>query len=223
MEDRPPRRREISPNQRLALAAFDRRVYPGLLQGNSDAWGDFYDHYAGRLEWYFERNNVYLEGDREELLQETMAAVFASLPRFDPERGSLRGWVYGVARNLMLRAQRDYADRYRKETTGDAALARSARDPVHPIGEPEGAGSPRIVALRHALGQLSERDQEILALRVNRIDATWEELAGELGTTVSAAKMRHKRALDRLREGLVEGGVDASAEGGRPKRSVKTP
>jgi RNA polymerase sigma-70 factor (ECF subfamily) len=174
----------------------------GLLAGEAWAWSACYDQYAGRLERFFQRHNVYLETDREDLFQESMIAIFSSLERFDPARGTFQGWVYGIARHIMLRGQREYASRYHKETVEEAAQSVAAQR-LPPGGEVESDAAPpssQVIKLRSTLKEMRPRDQEILVLRQKRSETPWITLADELGLSESAAKMRHKRALDRLRE-----------------------
>ena len=80
-------------NQEESKDAFDKRILTGLFQGDGRAWFEFYDHYKGRLESFFEKRDVYDERDREDLFQETMTAIFSSLPDYDPERAPFRNWV----------------------------------------------------------------------------------------------------------------------------------
>lgn len=185
-----------------SLKAFDQRILSGLLRGDGSAWGEFYDHYKGRLDRFFERNNVYDEDDREDLLQDTLRAIFESLPHYDPEQAPFRSWVYGVARNVMRRAQRLYSQQYAMEESGDLVLAKASLAVGNPDGDGDSEGEgPRLNVIRRALESLSDGDREILILRATRL-TTWDELAQELGKGTSAVKMRHKRAMSRLKDAL---------------------
>lgn len=179
---------------------FDQRVYAGLMRGDQDAWAEFYDYYGGRLDWYFEKSDVYDDRDREDLFNETMEAIYRSLDRYDPDHAPFRNWVYGVARNVMLRHQRIYSRLYAHEEGGDDALELAAFQAGDALEE-ETAGEvdPRLALLRKALSMLPEPKRKILKMRASRT-ATWAELAQELDIGTSAAKMRHQRALEELKQ-----------------------
>jgi DNA-directed RNA polymerase specialized sigma24 family protein len=85
---------------------------------------DVYRYAAGRLDVQV----------AEDIAAETSCLAFGQRDRFDPERGSLRSWLFGIATNLVARHRRQEARRYR-------ALART--------------GAERDVVLLVALGQLS--------------------------------------------------------------------
>jgi RNA polymerase sigma factor (sigma-70 family) len=185
-----------------APEAFDQRILSGLLIADEQAWTEFYDHYKERLDSFFEEKGVYLENDRADLFQETMRAVFRSLPNYNPERGSLRRWVYGVATNVMRSAQREFSTLYSVEENDEVALTRAAFVAPDTLSDDiEQANDPDLVMVKRGLASLSDRDQEILIMRVTR-EATWAELAQELREGESAVKMRYKRALDKLKDAL---------------------
>jgi RNA polymerase sigma-70 factor (ECF subfamily) len=50
------------------------------------------------------QQNGFQHADAQDLTQEVFAAVGKAIDRFDPgpEKGSFRGWLYRVARNLMI-------------------------------------------------------------------------------------------------------------------------
>ncbi len=77
----------------------ERRLAQGLREGKSLAWQTLYDAYAERV-W---RGVARLLGpnctDVADVVQETMMAAARSAATFDPERGSLWLWLWGIARN----------------------------------------------------------------------------------------------------------------------------
>lgn len=86
----------------------EQRLAQGLRAGRIDAWQALHDAYAERL-W---RGVARLLGpgcaDVADVVQETMMAAARSARRFDPGRGSLWQWLWGIARNhaiLHLRKQ----------------------------------------------------------------------------------------------------------------------
>lgn len=59
----------------------------------------------------------------EDIAAETFLVAFGQRDRFDPGRGSLRPWLFGIATNLVARHRRKEARHYR-------ALARTAAEPA---------------------------------------------------------------------------------------------
>ena len=112
--------------------------------------------------------------------------AFRKRKSFRPDRGSERGWIFGIARNAAL-------DELRR-------LKRSApliSEPAAPDEEPELA--LRRAAVRTALAALPARDRELIALKFHAgLDNS--ELADVLGVSVSNAGTRLHRALTKLRE-----------------------
>lgn len=86
----------------------ERLIAQGLREGRTDAWQALHDAYAERV-W---RGVARLLGPQRtevaDVVQETMMAAARSAATFDPGRGSLWQWLWGIARNhlaLHLRKQ----------------------------------------------------------------------------------------------------------------------
>ena len=62
---------------------------------------------------------------------------------------------------------------------------------------PEDAALRR-AALREALGELTERERQVLILRLY-LDLTWSDVSSVVGLTEAGARTRYYRALERLR------------------------
>src|SRR5437667_6683867 len=100
----------------------ERLIALGLREGKADAWQALYDAYAERI-W---RGVARLLGpqstDVADVVQETMMAAARSAATFDPARGSLWPWLWGIAHNhvaLHLRKQ----DRRHRLTEAAAWMA----------------------------------------------------------------------------------------------------
>src|SRR4051812_40360159 len=101
----------------------ERRLARGLRDGKIEAWQALYDAFAERV-W---RGVARLLGPNQtevaDVVQETMLAAAKSAALFDPERGSLWLWLWGIARNqaaLHFR-KRARVDRFIKADTWQAA------------------------------------------------------------------------------------------------------
>jgi RNA polymerase sigma factor (sigma-70 family) len=132
------------------------------------------------------------EPTAEELAADVLMTVHEKLPNFRfGSRAKLTTWIFEIAKNRAI----DY-HRVRKpafeDVTNIALQANQDATPEH---------SERVDALmqwlRAQLSQLSEEDQQILKWRA--LDFPFAEIAGWLGIPEGTARVRHKRALDKLK------------------------
>lgn len=187
------------PSVRLALAdapdGFDADALlcdraPGA---DKRAFAALFGHFAPRLKAYFLRRGCEA-GVAEDLAQETLLTVWRNRDRFDPARGAASGWIFTIARNLLV----DYARRGRR--VGPAAeLAEIVCDAPWPDAAAVSADAAR--AVRAALSELPSDQAE--ALRAAFFDdRTHEAAAAALGLPLGTLKSRIRLALQRLRARL---------------------
>ena len=132
--------------------------------------------------------------DAEDITQQTFERALRAWGRFDPERASAKTWLIAIARNLVIDHGR--RGRERREVT----QAESLDTLESPYGGPtEAVMEPGVEPeLEAALGRLSDRDREALALRFGG-DLTGPEIAEELGISLANVQQILSRALRRLR------------------------
>src|SRR5262249_40812319 len=86
----------------------EQLIAQGLREGTADAWQALYDAYAERVWRGVARLLGRQSSDVGDVVQETMMAAARSAGTFNPARGSLWPWLWGIARNhvaLHLRKQ----------------------------------------------------------------------------------------------------------------------
>ncbi|HYD54225.1 MAG TPA: RNA polymerase sigma factor [Gemmatimonadaceae bacterium] len=139
--------------------------------------------------------------DAEDATQETLLRAFRSLHAYHTER-PFRTWLMTILVNrcrsaALLRGRREARVVANSDALADAALA---TEPDWLTDE-----TPRIEA---ALAELEPRQREAFLLKhVEQLE--YEEMAAITGASVSALKMRVKRACERLRARLAtHGGVE---------------
>lgn len=130
--------------------------------------------------------------DAADVLAETYLVAWRKLERI-PSGDQARLWLFGVARNLLLKG----ATRRR---SGNRLVERLARE-LRVAGFDPPADDERVEAVRAALELLPERDREILTL------TAWEgltpkQIAAVVGTPVNVVRVRLHRARNRLRREL---------------------
>lgn len=166
-----------------------------LRAGSAPAFGDLFDAHAGSVY----RHGLRLTGDRslaEDVVSATFLQAWRLRGRIDPEGGSLRPWLLGIATNVIRNANR----RGRRDRD---LLARAAPREAVPDFADEVAGrlddTRTLQTVRAALARLRPQEREVVALCV------WEGLdyaaaAQALGIPVGTVRSRLSRARARLRE-----------------------
>jgi RNA polymerase sigma-70 factor (ECF subfamily) len=132
---------------------------------------------------------LFLTGDRdvaEDLTGATFEKAFRTWRRFDPRRGSARGWLCGIARNAAL-------DHFRSERRRALREAKYAAEQTG-VAEPAWEG-----AVAAVLRDLSPAEREVIALRVV-LDLDGPTTARILGISATACSTRLSRAMKRLEE-----------------------
>jgi RNA polymerase sigma-70 factor (ECF subfamily) len=172
----------------LADAALVARV----LEGRSGAFRALVDrHHAAcaRFAWR-------MLGDRhdaEDAVQETFVRVHQALGVYD-ERQQFRSWLFRILVNQCRSLARGRVRRDRRFVQDPEAGAR------HGVGSGEHDADIRD-ALQVALGRVEPLLREAFLLRYGE-ELGYEEIAEVTGASVSALKMRVKRARDTMRPGL---------------------
>jgi len=133
----------------------------------------------------------------EEVAQEVLTEVWLKADRFDPDRGTVTGWVATLTRRRAV-------DRVRSEQAGrdrDDRVAR--RSQVREVDVVADEVELRLEhwQVRRALAELSDRQREAIELAYFA-GHTYRDVARVLGIPEGTAKSRLRDGLLRLREAL---------------------
>jgi RNA polymerase sigma factor (sigma-70 family) len=154
----------------------------------------------------------------EDLAAETFAAAYRGRASFDPTRGAVRSWLFGIATNL-LRAH------WRQEQHLLALEARlsTARDRPAPDASEVVLSSLLAPRLAAALGMLTGDQRDVLLLHA-WAELSNEEIASALDVPAGTIRSRLSRARADLRAALGDldmGHPDFGLWSGGPNGSAK--
>jgi RNA polymerase sigma-70 factor (ECF subfamily) len=152
----------------------------------------------------------------EDVTQEVFMTLIRNAKRFDPARGTLGGFLFGIARNLLRK--RWEQDRRLVPFAGDADdLGESASSNhrisgsgshsganghgAYPAGRDEFTTSETIARVRQAISTLPENYREVVVL-CDLEEMSYEEAASALGCPVGTVRSRLHRARAILLEKL---------------------
>ena len=168
------------------------------------AWSEFLEIYEPLI-YRLARRNGFQDADAHELTQEVLLAVAGAIDRWDPDpaRGSFRGWLFRVARNLMI----NFLTRQRRhpQAAGDTDFQRLLQQQPA-AGSDESAyfdQEYRRETFRWAAAQIRND------FRDNTWQAFWrtcvegreiKQVAAELKMTVGAVYVARSRVMARLRD-----------------------
>lgn len=163
--------------------------------GDRQAFARLFAFYAPRLKTFLARQG-FGASDCEDLIQDTMLAVWRKAEQFDAGAGAVSTWIFAICRNLGI-------DRRRR-------LARRMADdePVSEI-DPSPSAEGEIISredetrVRRALDRLPAEQAEVIALSFFS-QSPQTEIAKSLGIPLGTVKSRVRLAMNRLRQLLDE-------------------
>lgn len=134
----------------------------------------------------------------DDLLAEVWLRAFAGRAGFDPDRGTARAWLFGVARHVLTAHWR--AAEPLTGSTGAEPAADQGADPWQAVDQRLDAAAVAPL-IRRILRELPSVERELLLLVI------WEELtpaeaAAVVGIPQGTARSRLHRARARLRDAL---------------------
>lgn len=175
-------------------AELDRRFRAGGPRALEDAYRRY-----GRVVYSFCRRAVGPDL-AEEATQDTFLAAWRDSGGFDPERGSLGGWLMGIARHKVADAVRS-----RQRAAARVERAALAADPAPAAHDLDALAERLLVA--DGLSGLRPDVRELVELAFYS-DLTHEQIAVHTGRPLGTVKSQIRRSLHTLRRHLE--GIDAA-------------
>lgn len=135
--------------------------------------------------------------DAEELVAEVLVRAWKRHDQFDPNRGSERAWIFGIARNALVDMHRRSRRRLRLVTDGSGAES-SVDDGIEAFAE--------VSLVREAMADLTE-DRRTVVVEAFFQGLSTNEISEKLGVPQGTVKSRMYYAMRSLRASLEEKGV----------------
>ena len=180
---------------------MDGKQASGAIAAVEDFEAVFREHFASVHRFIARRVGKALA---EDLAAEVFATAYRRRAAYQPERASLRSWLYGIAANVVRGHWRDEQQLLEL----DARLSRDSLGPL-PAAEFSDAADERAIVttlaprIAGALAALNHEQREVLLLHA-WADLSHEEIAGALGIAQGTARSRLSRARAALRAQLGE-------------------
>jgi RNA polymerase sigma factor (sigma-70 family) len=175
---------------------------------DEQAWAEFTEIYSPLVR-RLARQRGMQEADADDLAQEVYHAVAKAMERgaFDPKRGSFRGWLFRIARNLMV----NFLISQKRQTRGSGDTDMQQLLEQQPAADQEesvlfDAEYRRGLlswAAEQVHGEFSELTWQVF-WQAGALGRPAKEVADALGTTVGTVYHYKSRVMARLRQKIDE-------------------
>ena len=164
-----------------------------LTRGDAASFERFYVRHVDELLGFFARRTRDPELAAD-LTAETFAAALTARRRYRPQKGSAGAWLYGIALKKLADAQRKgYAEDRARRRLGMERIELTDAD----IARIESLAGDRTASLL-VQGLSADQRDAVVAHVVN--ERSYEEIAGELGTSEAVVRKRVSRGLAAVRQ-----------------------
>jgi RNA polymerase sigma-70 factor (ECF subfamily) len=159
----------------------DRQIWDRIRQGDAQAFGEFYRQNAPRLEAFL-RHVVGDQQAAEDIMQETFTQIWSRPNGFQPERGALRAYLFGIGRK---RAAEWWRTQSPKGSVVEGAAIRALTETAAVVDD--------------AFHRLPEEQRSLLWLREVE-GQSYAELAESLDVPIGTVRSRLFAACEALRK-----------------------
>ncbi len=158
-------------------------------------FAELFDEHAGALHRYLARRVGVDVAD--DLVSDTFLTAMRGEDGYDPDRGSVVGWLYGIATNLLRgHAKREVRLLKTAERYGvDVAVAQSLESTV--VSRIDARSHLRLIA--GELARMADADRDLVLL-VSLAGLQVQEAAEALGLNAATARSRLHRLRAKLKE-----------------------
>ena len=181
--------------ERVSEDGLDRRLIQSVARNlDREAFAALFDRLAPRVKSFMLRKGATPEV-AEDLVQEAMISIWTKAGLYDPAKGTVKTWVFTIARNLRI-------DRLRRESPMLLAnLEDYDAESEEPLGDEVVSRKQENDLLARALRDIPDEQREVLMLSFIE-DIPQAEIAQRLGLPLGTVKSRIRLAYGRLRKSL---------------------
>jgi RNA polymerase sigma-70 factor (ECF subfamily) len=177
----------------LSTIPSDDELLRRMLAGDEEAFAQLYQRRQGGI-YRFALRMSGSEALAEDVTQEVFLALMKEACHFDAARGPLSSYLFGIARNQVLRRlERDrfYAPLLEESENGDGPQPELLAAPGDPLGDL--TRSETIEAVRQAVLALPAHYREVVVL-CDLHEMSYTEVAAALSCAVGTVRSRLYRA-----------------------------
>jgi RNA polymerase sigma-70 factor (ECF subfamily) len=187
----------------------DESLAKRVADGDAIALEQLYDRY-GQAVYSLALRIVRDPATAEELTQEVFLRLWRYAATYEPTRGRFSGWLLGITHNLALNEVRRWQSRPQKAELPDDTDDERAYDPVDESADSAEAAwlNIRREGIVRALKQLPEAQRRAIELAFFG-GYTHLEIANMLGDPLGTIKSRIRIGMQRLKQLLLEQGIEA--------------
>ncbi len=192
------------------IAAKDRKAFEEFYYLYAEGFGRFLMKMLKQRDW------------ADEAVNDVMLTVWQSAERYDPERGRLSTWLFGIAHNKGLKVL-ERAGRHREESLDEYLGVIDSEDEdiavAFDTASPSVSGPERVVigwelgdAMTWAFSKLSDDHLAVIDLCFGE-GCSYQEIADIVGCPINTVKTRLFHARKRLAELLARKGFSLPEQG----------
>ena len=179
-----------------SLSHSDGDLLRLMSAGDERAFLDFYRRYQGAV-YRFALHMSGRTGTAEEVTQDVFMVAMKSGKEYDPSRGSVAAYLYGIARNFVRRSMEREKPYFTSLDDPESSVSNAMSSEPDVLGEL--AHRERIETLRRAVLALPAAYREVVVLcDLHEVD--YADAASALGCAIGTIRSRLHRARALLME-----------------------